>query len=174
MIFRLGRLCHEYIAQGILWFLAFVIVLRANGPQRFQIIFLACLGREYVQRNVACGKGKLLFKELSQGKVALRLLTQIHGHPVTTLFTLDARQYIPLDSFDFEHATHKLRRGQHVAIAARTADNQMIHIFQFFGNKANKDIIYIFLAQQLYQILDIENSTNSPWQREMNKQNGQL
>lgn len=57
MIFTLGRLCHEYIAQGIMWFLAFVIVLRANGPQRFQIIFLACLGREYVQRNVACGKG---------------------------------------------------------------------------------------------------------------------
>lgn len=70
MIFRLGRLCHEYIAQGIMWFLAFVIVLRANGPQRFQIIFLACLGREYVQRNVACGKGKLLYKELSQDKVA--------------------------------------------------------------------------------------------------------
>lgn len=91
------------------------------------------------------------------------MLTQIHGHPITTLFALDAGQYITLVPFDFEHATHKLRRGQHVAIAACTADHQVIHIFQFFRNIANKDVIYIFLAQQLYQILYIENSTNSPW-----------
>lgn len=57
MFFRLRHLCHEYIAQGIMWLLAFVVVLRANSPQRFQIIFLTRFGREYVQRNVACGRG---------------------------------------------------------------------------------------------------------------------
>lgn len=57
---------------------------------------------------------------LDEGKVGISLgqlegnhvaLTQVHGHPVATLFALDAGQYIALIPLNFKHATHKLRRG---------------------------------------------------------------